>query len=147
VVVERQQEGVETTTEEETTVVPPAGTHGREASGQGIPGVTGGELPEDSIQHRAGAVFALAGSFPLRRRAEESRATLAYAIMLTHDLTVGSLFPRGMAGEAPTVGGDEEGRRAIDKVSTGIGRDEGLEKRPLLLSEVGGQARVIGGKR
>jgi len=126
VVVEGQQKGIQATTEEETAVVCPAGAHGREAGGQLGPGMTGGELPENGIEEGTRAVDPLARA-PARRRAEETRATLEDAIMLTHDLKVGRVVPRGVVREAPAVGGDNDRRATADKVTVRIRRDEGLK--------------------
>ena len=57
VIVEGEQEGIQATTEEEAAVIFAAEGHGWKAEGQGLPGLTGGKLPEDGIQQdpRGGA--------------------------------------------------------------------------------------------
>jgi len=106
--------------------------------------MTGGELPEDGVEEGARAVLSLAGALSQRRRPEEARTALEDAIMVCHDLPVHMVIPRDVAGEVPTVGGDDDRRLTADKVVVGVRGDEGLKKRPLVIGEICSQTRVVG---
>ena len=49
-------------------------------------------------------------------------------------------------GEAPAIGGDDDGGLAGEPIQAWIGRDEGGKDSPLTVGEVGGEAGMTGWK-
>ncbi len=152
-VVKGEHEGNPAATAVETAVIIATETKRRKTGGKFVPGMPGGNFPEDGIEQEArGGARTTASATPTHsrplfaweRRISQTGAALENFIVFFQYGNILRLAGIDVAGESLAVGGDDDGRLASKPIERRVGRDEGSKDRPLRIGKVGG---IIGMSR